>query len=334
MMTEEGQRLGKRWDRISSGKLDSYMIQEVEHPAYNAQSVLIRAFIVDRLFPGEAVEIIEAELYYSACASAALAAKREGNFIQFYHALRHGATDYLLPPFLSQAHSKRFTGYFKLDKLLDDLAIGLSVGFDHFNSPFAPIWQEFLRERTSQPCRLMEFGCGSANDYRMWANMGLDTRVQYRGIDVATSNIANARKRFPNVDFAVGDICAVDAEDAAFDVTLAFDLYEHLSPSALGLALRESLRVTRDECWMSFFNADTSSHHSFCEVEDYHWNRLSLPLLVEEIKASGFEVELYSVQDVLASKFEGYQHYNREANILVARRKNSPPVGSAGRRLV
>ncbi|MFU8847508.1 MAG: class I SAM-dependent methyltransferase [Opitutales bacterium] len=326
MMTEEGQRLGEHWDRISPGKLDSYMIQEVEHPAYNAQSVLIRAFIIDRLFPGEAAEIIEAELYYSACASAALAANREGNFARFYHALRHGATDYLLPPFLNQAHSKRFAGYFDLDKLLDDLAIGLSVGFDHFKSPFEKIWHDFLRERTSQPCRLMEFGCGSANDYRMWAATGLDARVRYRGIDVSSSNIANARKRFPCVDFAVGDICQVEAEDAAFDITLAFDVYEHLSPAALGLALRESLRVTRDECWMSFFNADTSPQHSFREVEDYHWNRLSLPVLVEEIKASGFEVELYSVQDVLASKFEGYQHYNQEAHILVARRRNLPPV--------
>jgi hypothetical protein len=68
MITEEGRRLGEHWGRIGPRELDRYLVQDLEHPAYNAQSVLIRLFIIDRLFPAEATSIIEAELYYSACA--------------------------------------------------------------------------------------------------------------------------------------------------------------------------------------------------------------------------------------------------------------------------
>jgi hypothetical protein len=72
---------------------------------------------------------------------------------------------------------------------------------------------------------------------------------------------------------------------------------------------------------MSFFNAGDHSQHTFREVEDYHWNLLSVSLLEEEVRASGFDVEVYPVPEVLESRFEGYRHYNQEARILVASRK-------------
>jgi hypothetical protein len=65
MITDEGKLLGQHWDRIDPVELDSYLIQDVEHPSYNPQSVLIRAFIIDRLFPSDANEIFEEELYFS-----------------------------------------------------------------------------------------------------------------------------------------------------------------------------------------------------------------------------------------------------------------------------
>ena len=89
MITEEGMRLGRHWDRIGPSELDRYLVQDVEHPAYNPQSVLIRAFIIDRMFPREAMRIIEAELYYSACASFALSGNREGWFAPLYQGPRN-----------------------------------------------------------------------------------------------------------------------------------------------------------------------------------------------------------------------------------------------------
>ena len=239
-----------------------------------------------------------------------------------YNAIKHGAFGCELPPFLHHATRNQFADYFDVSDLFDDLAIGLSVGFDYFTSPFELVWKEFLKNRKFHPVSLIEFGCGSANDYRMWAASGVASLLDYTGVDVSSSNIRNARKRFDEVNFIVGDVCCLDADDEAFDVTVAFDVYEHLSPTALFLALGESLRVTRDECWISLFNADSCSDHAFQEVGDYHWNKLSLPSLADEVRPLGFEVEIYSVPGILESRFDGYRHYNREAHIIVARRKN------------
>jgi hypothetical protein len=181
MITEEGKRLGQHWDRISPSELDRYLIQDLEHPAYNAQSVLIRSFLIDRLFPAEATSMIEAELYYSACASFALAENRAGRFALLYNAIKHSAAGYELPPFLRNGTRDRFDKHFDVSRLFDDLAICLSVGFDHFTSPFELTWKSFLSGRDFRRCDLIEFGCGSANDYRMSAASGLSSLLDYAG---------------------------------------------------------------------------------------------------------------------------------------------------------
>jgi len=323
MITEEGARLGRRWDRFGAGELDRYLIQEVEHPAYNAQSVLIRAFIIDRLFPGAGTELIDAELYYSACALFALHSNREGCFAPLYDAVQKDSPGHALPPFLQKSYRDRFAQYFDVPGLYDDLAKCLPAGFDNFSSPFENAWRHFLGGRDFKRCRMIELGCGSANDYRVWAASGISSLLDYTGIDVSTLNIGNARRRFRGERFLVGDICAIDAADQSFDVTVAFDVYEHLSPASLSLALTESLRVTRDECWMSFFKADDVPQHGFSEVGDYHRNVLSISLLEAEVRAHGFDVEIYSVPEILESRFDGYRHYNREARILAATRKQT-----------
>ena len=323
MITEEGMRLSQHWDRIGPRELDRYLIQDVEHPAYNPQSVLIRAFIIDRMFPREAMQIIEAELYYSACASFALCANREGWFAPLYHTLMHGSAGYELPPFLRKKYRDRFSSYFDVSDLFDQLAICLAVGFDNFSSPFEEIWRNFLKGRQFRRCHLVELGCGSANDYRMWSACGVSSLLEYTGIDVSKANIGNAQRRFHDETFLVDDICSIDAGNQSFDVTVVFDVYEHLSPSSLSTALNESLRITRDECWMSFFNAADIPQHTFREVDDYHWNVLSISMLEEEVRATGFDVEIYSVPEILETRFDGYRHYNREAHILAATRKRT-----------
>ncbi len=324
MITAEGKRLGAYWDGIGAQKLNHYLIQDVEHPAYNAQSVLIRSFMVDRLFPGEGSELIEAELYFSACACYALQGNRKGWFPKLYKTLRYQTDGFDLPVFLEETARNHFAELVDLPALCDQLAISLATDFDHFISPFSERWQAFLKQKEIGAIRLLELGCGSANDYRMWHACGLSRFLDYTGMDVSPVNIANARKRFPGIRFEVGDACAIDAPDQAFDVTTAFDLYEHLSPSSMAEAIKETLRVTRDECWLAFFNAHEAPEHQIEERGEYHWNKLSLPLIVESITGAGFDAVTYHVPEILESRFPGYEHYNRDAYLLVATRQADP----------
>lgn len=320
MITEEGARLAGHWNRIGATELDRYLVQSVEHPSCNPQSILMRAFLVDRLFPRIGAPIIEAELYYSACACFALTAQREGRFGPLYRSVMRGE-DERLPPFLRKDFRNPFVRYFDPSRLYREIAVCCTVGFDEFSSPFESHWREFLESGIPRKCKLVELGCGSANDYRAWCSRGLARWVDYTGVDVSETNVRNALRRYPDVNFIVDDICSMDAADQEFEVSLAFDVFEHLSEASLPIALSETLRVARDECWISFFNLTDIPYHEFRQAGDYHWNLLSMSQVAEAVQSAGFDAEFHSVAGILESRFPGYHHYNREAHILAATRR-------------
>ena len=320
-ITEEGKVLGRHWDRIGSERLDRYLVQDVEHPAINVQSVLVRAFLLDRLFPDEEFDLVDEELYYAACCCHVLVGHREEWFRDFFDKVKAACPDEELPAFLRSEPRNRLGKRFVLSELCSELANSIAEGFDDFTSPFEQGWKEWIRGREYNPFKMLELGCGSANDYRYFDAYGLAALFTYSGMDVSKANIKNARNRFPETHFQQGDACAIEAEDQSFDVTLAFDLYEHLSHEALSMALSESLRVTKDELWMSLFNAADITTHQIKQVEDYHWNLLSLGELKSDIQSQGFDVEIISIAKLMEGRFEGYRHYNQEAYILIATRR-------------
>lgn len=323
MITKEGKVLGQHWDRIGSDTLDRYLVQDVENPAFNPQSVFIRAFLLDRLFPGEASGLIEEELFFATCCCYALLGHRIGWFPDLYRKVKSGCPDPDLPVFLRSGNRQRLGARFELSDVYSALAICIATGFDDFRSPFERLWRDWIRSRDAEPFKILELGCGSANDFRYFDSYGLTALCEYSGIDVSEANVRNAKRRFPHVQFRVGDACAIGAADQSFDVTVAFDLYEHLSEDALSLAVSESLRVTKDELWISLFNASDITSHQIKPVDDYHWNLLSLCELQRDIQARGFEVEIISVSKQLEGRFEGYRHYNQEAHILIATRRST-----------
>jgi SAM-dependent methyltransferase len=316
MITEEGQRLSQHWNALGSEALDSYLIQEVEHPAYNPQSVLMRSFLINRLWAHQHESLVEAELYYSACASYCLLAFREGRLPQLCLALAENSAD--LPEFLQQSSRLQYAAYFSVPTLFEQLASCLSHGFDGFTSPFPEMWMQRLSGQVSERLRVVELGCGSANDFRAWSDCGLARWLSYTGVDVSSENINNAQARFPAEHFMVDDVCQLDLQSSDYDLVVAFDLYEHLSPSALLDALSETRRVTRGECWLSLFNASVTPSHAFRPVDEYHWNLLSIPELVADFTQQGFHCEAYAVAEIFESRFPGYRHYNPRAFILAA----------------
>ncbi len=129
MITEEGEILGRHWDRVGLDTLDRYLVQDVEHPAFNAQSVLIRAFLIDRLFPGEGSELIEEELFLAACCCFTLVGNREGWFPDLYRKVKFGCPDSDLPIFLRPDNRDRLGSRFDLPELYSQLAVCIATGF-------------------------------------------------------------------------------------------------------------------------------------------------------------------------------------------------------------
>ena len=66
MNTQNCRAKSDHWSELGREFLDSYLVQSFENPCINPQSVLMRSFLIDRLFPNRFNQTIDKEIYYSA----------------------------------------------------------------------------------------------------------------------------------------------------------------------------------------------------------------------------------------------------------------------------
>ncbi len=187
-------------------------------------------------------------------------------------------------------------------------------------------WRSLLDGRLSEPLSVLELACGSANDYRAFAESGVASHLAYRGVDLSAKNIANARRRFPGATFEVGNILDLPYPDGAFDEVIASDIFEHLSPEAMECALGEAMRLARHGLILTFFNMADAPDHQVERRRAYHWNRLSRQRIEARLRTSFASVSAIPIAALLRDRY-GYAHsYNRHAWTIVARRAALPDV--------
>jgi ubiquinone/menaquinone biosynthesis C-methylase UbiE len=169
---------------------------------------------------------------------------------------------------------------------------------------------------------VLEFACGSADDYRAFADCGLGRCLCYVGIDLNTLNIANARRRHPEARFEVDDILALPFEDQTYDHVIAADIFEHLSPDAFHRAIDEAGRLARRALVFTFFNMADAPEHEIRPMRSYHRNLLSRGRIEEHVRSLGFGTVLwFPIARWLETSY-GYPHsYNPNAWTIIAERQ-------------
>lgn len=103
---------------------------------------------------------------------------------------------------------------------------------------FKIIWPYI--EKLPQGSRLLDGGCG-LGDWVLWL-----TRRGYPtlGLDISGATIAKLRTRFPEMDFAVGDIRSTGLPDASIDAYFSWGAFEHFE-EGFGRVVAEAYRVLK-----------------------------------------------------------------------------------------
>ena len=171
-IAKEQKQLKKSWAGHAPEVLDQYLVSGYQNPRINAQSILARHFIIRRLFADEFDALMKDELAF--CVEANDAIRRRASEL--------GVT--------IQAYTD--------PKKRAQVAEVCQVIADREDT-FERRWREALADRTAPPLKVLEFACGSANDYRFFDSYGLAKFLDYTGVDLNENNIDNARKRFPGV---------------------------------------------------------------------------------------------------------------------------------------
>jgi len=289
----ERARLRRSWASIPAETLDDYLVTGYQNPRINAQSILARHFLIGKLFGSEFDELMRDELVFCVEANAAL--RQEARKL----GVKMG--QFLTPE--KRAEVKR-----------------VSEVVAERETTFETKWAEVLPARAATPLRVLELACGSANDYRFLDSYGIARSLDYTGVDLNDSNIANARKRFPDVTFETGNILSLPYADESFDYVLAFDIFEHLSLEAMERAMSEAMRLARRGVVFAFFIMVDKPDHNVRPKANYHWNELSATRIRDLLQRRFPSVTVTHIPTFLRTEYAATHSYNPKAWSVIAER--------------
>lgn len=293
---EEQDTLKSSWADHDPEALDSYLVTGFQNPQVNAQSIIARHRLVQELFPHEDFSALNrAEMEHCVRATKAM----------HQRAAELGVT---MGTYLDDA------------KRAEVLKVAEAI--EPWADEYERKWAAELDRRTAErPLSVLELACGSANDYRYFARYGLAQHLRYTGVDLNDKNIANARRRYPGVDFQVQNVLDLPYPDRSHDYVIVFDLFEHMSIEAMEQAIGEACRLARTGLILTFFSMADTPEHTVRPVRTYFWNILSSGRMRELIEGQFGPVEAIRIRDLIRTDFDYGRSYNTNAWTFFATRR-------------
>jgi SAM-dependent methyltransferase len=329
----ESQRLARSWQRYQRQTLRDYLVQGVEDPRINVQSILTRHFLIEQLFPSRFTELMDAEMRFavvinwlhklvaSSTRSQDLGVVLDAILDRCEHAGDIKIPRYVLDTF--QMLPCQIEGIEIPNYIADTLTwspvetVDIPIA-DRILTTFQSIWNNVLAEHNAETVSVLEPACGSANDYRFIHSYGIARFLDYHGFDICEKNIQNARHMFEPDRFQTANALDINHPDKSFDYCFVHDLFEHLSIEAMEKTITEICRVTKNRLCLGFFNIHTGPKHRVLPIDNYHWNQLSLSALTSTLKTHCREIQIIPIDEYLISKCACPDTHNKNAHTIIA----------------
>lgn len=296
-VAEESQTLRASWANHDPDALDSYLVSGFQDPQVNAQSILTRQHLVSLLFPEEDFSALNrAEMEHCVRATKALQQRAEELGVKMGSYLNEA----------KRAEVRKVT-----------------EAIEPWKGDFEKTWSAELAGRSvERPLSVLEFACGSANDYRFFETYGIAPYLRYTGVDLNDKNIANAQRRHPEVDFQVQSVLDLPFPDRSYDYVLAFDLFEHMSIEAMEQAISEACRLADRGLLLTFFFMSDRQDHKVRPIRSYYWNILSRRRVQGLIEDQFGPVEAVRIRDLITREHDFTESYNQRAWTFHATRRD------------
>jgi len=324
----ETERLARSWMRYDRATLCDYLVEDVEDPRINMQSILTRHFLIERLFGERYDDLMEHELRFSMVMNWLLKLLKKQIMASQLQAVldalleaQDNTEGFEIPSYISETFTTLALPNYICD-LLNWAPVETTEAPipEYLMSTFQAIWQEVLADEQFQCISVLEPACGSANDYRFIEAFGIARLIDYTGFDLCEKNIRNAKQMFPTARFKVDNALEIDAQDNAFDYCFVHDLFEHLSIEAMKVTISEICRVTRQDICIGFFNMHDNDRHIVKAVDDYHWNKLSAGRTKAILERHASGVQVIHIDKFLTSKFGCGDTHNKDAYTFIIRK--------------
>ncbi|MFA5051752.1 MAG: methyltransferase domain-containing protein [Patescibacteria group bacterium] len=115
---------------------------------------------------------------------------------------------------------------------------------EQFSATRKFIWEDFkpLLEHVAVSDKVLDAGCGNGRLYELLK----EKNVEYTGLDLSDELIAIARRQYPGIPFAVGNILDLPFEPESFDDIFCIATMHHLPTEQLRIqAIQQFYKVLR-----------------------------------------------------------------------------------------
>jgi SAM-dependent methyltransferase len=292
----EEAKLKQMWAGYNSENLDVYLVIGFQDPRINAQSILARHTLVRALFGSDFDELMREELLHA---------------VELNEAMRRREAE--LGVKIANKGPDALANKALVAEVIADRA-----------PLFAERWRTALAGRTAAPISVLEFACGSANDYRAFADYGIARFLDYTGIDLNETNIANAKRSYPHVNFRVDSILSLPEADHSIDYVIGFDILEHLSLPAKRTAMDAAVRICRRGVQFAFFRMEEIPEDVDNPIRRYHKNTLSAPRMREYMSEHFESVQVIDIPKLLKTEYGAKRSYNPRAFTLITEGLKKP----------